>query len=170
MTVHPSTRVSFRTMLSPVRQRASFRNVGHPVRVIRTLDDIAWLRANQAFRRRIFVILELPNIPEATSSAFESKLNSALHSCGCSAGAAACVAAFSASILWQSAVHGWSFSSLPGFLVRTLLVVFFAAGIGKFAGLAFAKYRLKRITTLLTQYVANSTSGGSIVDLHKVGG
>jgi uncharacterized protein (DUF2062 family) len=96
-------------------------------------------------------------------------LNFYLHSCGCSQGAVFSVIAIAGSIFWQSALYDWRFSSWPAFLLRMLVAAFLAAGIGKLAGLGFARYQVRRIATRLAKYVEDSQLRGFDVDLHKMG-
>ena len=154
---------------SASRRRSAIPSREQGIRTLRTLEDLQWLKGRAPSRRSPFAILELDGIPEDKSALLESRLNFYLHSCGCSQGAVLTVIAIAGSIFWQSAFYDWRLSSWPAFLLRMLVAAFLGAGIGKFAGLGFAKYQVRRIATRLATYVEDSQARGFDVDLHEMG-
>lgn len=127
--------------------------------LVRCASDMEILRKIRN-RQRLCFLLRIPGLPVETSKKWESKLNSCLKECGCSLGAKFVIAAFGASVIWQSIYSFWSFSHWPVFFVRTFLAVIVAGAIGKFVGIARAKAEIRTIEEKIRDFEQRHTAGG----------
>jgi hypothetical protein len=150
-----------------------FRNslAGTRVSVIRTATDLRLLQLPRDARRRLYILLEVAGVPAAQSLRWESRLNSQFRECGCSMGACFSFAAVLASLTWQVVHRALALSHWPAFLLRTVVLVFVAGGLGKLLGLGVAELEIRHIASRLIKIVGNSPQGEcDHVDLYKVGG
>jgi hypothetical protein len=91
------------------------------------------------------VLLRISGLPTEASQQWEATLNSSLKECGCSLGAKCVVAAFAASLMWQSEFSHWGISHWPVFLLRTFLLILVAGAMGKTAGKLRARAEIRAI-------------------------
>ena len=106
------------------------------------------------------ILLRVSGIPTETSKQWEAKLNSSLRECGCSLGAKCVIAAFVASLIWQSTLSLWSISHWPAFLLRTFLLTLLAGAAGKSVGLMWARVEVEAIEKQIRDFEVKCTAGG----------
>ncbi len=158
--------------LTPSGRQLKFQNppIDAPVYVLRSAEDLNVLRRGPG-RSRLYVVLEIPGVPNKQALRWESRLNDRLRECGCAAGALFAVAALLVSVLWQSFYRMWGLSNWPLFLLRTALLVIAAGGLGKLIGLGYAEVEIRRIASRLRRFAQRSSrEGEDNVNLYKVGG
>jgi hypothetical protein len=127
--------------------------------VVRTASDVATLRKSRN-ARRMRILLRVSGLPIETSKHWEARLNSALRECGCSLGAKCVIAAFFASIIWQSTFSLWSISHWPAFLLRMFLLILLAGAVGKSVGLVRARVEVEAIEKKIRNFEVKYTAGG----------
>lgn len=127
--------------------------------VVRTASDVGTVRKSRN-TRRMHIFLRVSGLSIETSKQWEAKLNSALRECGCSLGAKCAVAAFLASIIWQSTFSLWSISHWPAFLLRTFLLILLAGAAGKSVGLVRARVEVEAIEKQIRDFEVKCTAGG----------
>ena len=127
--------------------------------VVRTASDVEALRKSRN-ARRMRILLRVSDLPLEISRQWEAKLNSSLRECGCSLGAKCVIAAFTASIIWQSTFSFWSISHWPIFLLRTFLLILAAGAAGKSVGIARAKAEVGVIEEKIRDFEKKYAAGG----------
>lgn len=127
--------------------------------VVRTASDVEALRKSRN-ARRMRILLRVPDLPLEISQQWEAKLNSSLRECGCSLGAKCVIAAFTASIIWQSAFSIWSISHWPVFLLRTFLLILASGAAGKSVGIARARAEVGAIEEKIRDFEKRYAAGG----------
>jgi hypothetical protein len=127
--------------------------------VVRTAADVEAMRRSKHALRAL-ILLRVSGLPVETSKQWEAKLNLALRECGCSLGAKSSIAAFVASLVWQSTFSLWSPSHWPFFLLRTFLLILLAGAAGKSIGILHARTEVKAIEKRIRNFEINCTSGG----------
>jgi hypothetical protein len=126
--------------------------------VVRSASDLEAVRKLRS-ARRVHVLLRVSGLPIEKAKQWESKLNAALKDCGCASGAACMAGGFIASLIWQSTFSIWAYAHLPGFLLRTFLVVISAAGAGKALGLLRARALIRGIEKQIRDFEVRYTTG-----------
>jgi hypothetical protein len=127
--------------------------------VVRTASDVGTVRKSRN-ARRMHILLRISGLSIETSKQWEAKLNAALRECGCSLGAKCVIAAFVASIIWQSTFSLWSISHWPAFLLRTFLLILLAGAAGKSVGLARGRAEVEAIEKQIRHFEVKYTAGG----------
>lgn len=127
--------------------------------VARTAADVETLPRSR-YGRRTLILLRIPGLPIEISQPWETRLNLALRECGCSLGAKFSIAAFVASLVWQSTFSLWSPSHWPVFLLRTFLLILLGGAVGKSIGILRARTEVEAIEKKIRTFEINYTAGG----------
>ena len=155
------------TTLTASQSRSGTCCGGLNVAVIRNAADLRSLLESRRRRRQNHVLLEIPGMPEAQCLRWEARLNACLRECGCSMGARCSAAALLASVVGQFLQHGWSLTQWPAFILRTVLLVFIAGGLGKLLGLALAEFQIRYIRSRLLSWIEVPYQGEQLhVNMH----
>jgi hypothetical protein len=138
---------------------AAMASIPFPIAAMaRRASDVEALRKLRS-AQRMRILLRISGLPTATSKQWEAKLNSSLKECGCSLGAKCVMAAFAASLIWQSEFSNWSISHWPALLLRTFLLILVAGAMGKTLGKLRARAEIRAIERKIRDFERKYAAG-----------
>ena len=139
---------------------AAMAQIPFPVAaIVRRASGVEALRKLRS-ARRMRILLRISGLPTEASKQWEAQLNASLKECGCSLGAKCVMAAFVASLVWQSEFSHWSISHWPAFLLRTFLLVLVAGATGKTLGKLRARAEIRAIERKIRDFENKYAAGG----------
>jgi hypothetical protein len=151
---------STQTSNQPMETFAAMAPIPFPIAaIVRRASDVEALRKLRS-ARRMHILLRISGLPTEASKQWEAKLNSSLRECGCSLGAKCVMAAFVASLVWQSEFSHWGISHWPVFLLRTFLLILAAGAVGKSAGKLRARVEIRAIEKKIHDFERKYAAGG----------
>ncbi len=117
-------------------------------------------RSTRRRTRRRFV-LELPGMATGATQSLERRLNRLANACGCAEGAMCGLVGLVAGAVWVACAGGsWDLGRVARAAGAALACGVAGAVVGKVSGLALARYRLRRLVTVLARQMGSATPGG----------
>jgi hypothetical protein len=121
---------------------------------IRTVGDLeSLLKRRRRGGRPDRLVLDVEGIAEADAKSWETRLSRYYFACGCEAGSVVLLVALAAYVVALAMAPGGFGAATWRDAVAGVLVGFVAAGVGKAAGLIYARWRLRRTIRSLVSAV-----------------